>query len=130
MKSGPHTRITGPPSIVVAAAPRLPARLSLHPEASPNAGLDGTWWPRSLDLSVELPALIEAAATRLDQVSQASYHPGSWNVTVRHLVSEGRVVRLAGEHTQPADVITLTGADQQVLSLLVMPPDADGRPGG
>jgi hypothetical protein len=129
MTSGPHKRITGPPAIVVAAAHRLPARLSLHPEASPAGGLDGTWWPRSLDLSVELPGLIRAAATRLDQVTEAVYHPESWDTTVRHLVAEGRVVRLAARHVQPAEVITLTGADEQTLSLLVMPPDQDGRPG-
>jgi hypothetical protein len=107
-------RAAGRRSIVVAAPPRV--------SLSATEDLDGTWWPHSLDLPVELPGLITAAAARLDRVVEVSYHPDAWDPTVRHLVAGGRIVRLAGRQTQPADVIILTGTDQQVLSLLVMPP--------
>jgi hypothetical protein len=133
MTSGPHKRVTGPPAIVAAQPHRLPARLTLHPADSPAdslaGGLDGTWWPRSLDLSVELPGLISAAAVRVEHVTEAVYHPASWDTTVRHLVAEGRVVRLTSRPGRPAEVLTLTGADQQTLSLLVVPPDQDDCPG-
>jgi hypothetical protein len=124
MKPGPHTRIAGRPSIMAPQPPRQRARLSLHPEASTTGGLDGAWWPRTLDLTVELPPLLTATATRLDQVIQVAYHPDAWNTTVSHLCAEGQVIRMAGLLAQPTDIITLTSADHEVLSLLVMPPDS------
>jgi hypothetical protein len=108
-------RAAGRRSIVVAAPPRV--------SLSATDDLDGTWWPHSLDLPVELPGLILAAAARLDRVVEVSYHPDAWDPTVRHLVAGGRIVRLDGRQAQPADVIVLTGADQQILSLQVIAPD-------
>jgi hypothetical protein len=38
--------------------PRLTLRLKLKPKAPTTGYVDGAWWPRSRDLSAELPALL------------------------------------------------------------------------
>jgi uncharacterized protein DUF5994 len=124
MTLGPRTSIMGPPEIRAVELPRYEVRLTLQPEGSNSGRVDGAWWPRSLDLTIELPSLLTALTDRLGSAVELTYQPNSWNATVRHLVAEGHVARLAGVASQPVDVITLIGADRKRLCLLVIPPDA------
>jgi uncharacterized protein DUF5994 len=39
-------------------------RLSLKPSSSARGAVDGAWWPRSTDPTIELAALIEALGAR------------------------------------------------------------------
>jgi len=72
MMSGPHLRVDTPPASMATEPPRLTLRLKLKPKA-PTAGyVDRAWWPRSRDLSTELPALLAVLAIRLGGVARVS----------------------------------------------------------
>lgn len=123
MMSGPHTRIATPPTTLVTEPPWHTLRLRLKPKAPTTGHVDGAWWPRSKDLSVELPALLAVLTVRLGLITRATYNLAAWNPAARRLVVDGHVVRLEGFHSQPADIVTVVGRERQRLTLLVVPPD-------
>jgi hypothetical protein len=66
-----------------------PIRLALAPTGSTPPLLDGAWWPRSRDLSAELPlltAVLEVGWFVSEQDEHElllfSYHVGRWNLLV------------------------------------------------
>jgi hypothetical protein len=107
-----------------------PLRLRLKPPAPPTGYVEGAWWPRSRDLSEELPALAEALRVRLGAVSRVAYAQHGWDADPRRVLVEGHVVALEGFRTQQENTVHLTGTGGQRISLLVVPPaasDAAGR---
>jgi Family of unknown function (DUF5994) len=100
------------------------ARLKLKPKAPVCGYVDGAWWPRSRNLSVELPALLRVLAVRLGPVERGRYHLSDWDSpTPRRINLDGTVVRLAGYRAPPRNTIdVLTRA--QTLTLLVVAPQA------
>ncbi|MFD1046399.1 DUF5994 family protein [Kibdelosporangium lantanae] len=97
----------------------------MKPKAPTSGYVDGAWWPRSRDLSAELPTLLGVLAVRLGYIARVTYNLGVWNPAARRLIVEGRVIRLEGFHSQPADIVTVVGRDRQRLTLLVVPTDTD-----
>jgi hypothetical protein len=91
---------------------RRALRLKLKPKGPATGYVDGAWWPRSLDLSTELPALVEVLAVRLGRVERVSYHLGAWDAAPRRIHVVGRLLRLGGYRLQnphTVDVVGLTG---------------------
>jgi hypothetical protein len=105
---------------------RLPLRLRLKPRAAPTGRVDGGWWPRSRDLTAELPSLLEVLTVRLGRVERVTYNLGQWKPIKRKVEIGGVLVRLGGFHTQHADTLLVYGALGQV-TLLVVPPEARRR---
>jgi len=102
----------------------LSARVALKPSAPPTGYVDGAWWPRSRDLSNELPAILAVLAARLGPIERVSYHLGDWRDPVpRKIVIFGSNVHLAGYRTQRADTIDVLARTRRV-TLLVIPPQA------
>lgn len=102
-----------------------PSRVHLKP-ATPNTDqgyVDGAWWPRSRDLTTELPALFAALANRLGVIERMAYNLGEWQPTTRRLETGGVRVKLGGFHYQGANTIDVTGRDGLRVTLLVVPPD-------
>jgi len=64
MPSGPNTALSTPP----ATEPRL----RLKPAAPAMGHVDGAWWPRTRDLTAELPALLAAVAARLGRIDRVT----------------------------------------------------------
>lgn len=122
MTSGPKLRIVTSPATSAIEPPRQPLRLKLKPKAPTTGYVDGAWWPRSRDLSAELPALLAVLAVRLGRVHRVSYNLSAWTDTPRRIFVDGQLVRLGGftsQHTQTLDVLGLRGP---CLTLLVIPP--------
>jgi hypothetical protein len=105
--------------------PRQTLRLKLKPKAPATGSVDGAWWPRSTDLSTELPALLAVLAIRLGGVERVSYNLSTWDAVPRRLDINGRQLRLGGFHAQHAHTVDVIGTNGARLTLLVLPPATD-----
>nr|WP_051753944.1 DUF5994 family protein [Streptomyces achromogenes] len=101
------------------AAP--PARLSLTPAPG---GLDGVWWPRSRDLTRELPFLTAALGALWGcRVTDVTVNPAHWPVLPHRVSDSGRTVRVSwSTEEQDPHRLTLFSADGR-RDLLVIPPE-------
>lgn len=121
MTSGPHTHTMPPPA--PAPARHTPLRLRLKPKAPATGYVDGAWWPRSRDLTVELPALAEVLAVRLSRIERVAYALSAWDPAPRRVEIDGNRVRLEGFTYQDQNTIHVTGSNNGRISLLVIPPE-------
>lgn len=117
MMSSPYTQTNPTP------ARHTPLRLRLKPKAPATGYVDGAWWPRSRDLTAELPALAEVLAVRLGQVHRVAYGLSTWDSAPRRLTVDGSLVRLEGFTYQDQNIMHVTGANRGRISLLVVPPE-------
>jgi hypothetical protein len=114
MTSVPHTH---PKSL------HTPLRLRLKPKAAATGYVDGAWWPRSRDLTAELPALAEVLAVRLGRIERVAYPQSAWDNIPRRFEIDGYRVRLEGFIYQDEHTIHVTGSNRGRISLLVVPPE-------
>jgi hypothetical protein len=98
----------------------------LKPKGPATGWVDGGWWPRSRDLSAELPGLVAVLAVRLGRIERVSYHVGDWDATISRIGCGGGVVRLGGYRAQHADTVDVLAAGQRV-TLLVVPPETSAQ---
>jgi uncharacterized protein DUF5994 len=98
-------------------------RLRLKPKGPATGYVDGAWWPRSADLTAELPALAEVLAVRLGRVVRVAYALSSWDPTPRRFEVDGGRTRLEGFTYQDRNIIHVTGSNGGRISLLVVPPN-------
>ncbi|BCZ22569.1 DUF5994 domain-containing protein [Mycobacterium senriense] len=103
---------------------RMP-RFRLKPKAHGSGHVDGAWWPRSDDLMMELPDLIEVLSGRLGAVGQVMYHPGEWATTPTELVTSERAVHLDGSRGQHPNTVEVLDAKGNKLVFLVVPAHID-----
>ena len=97
-------------------------RLQLKPNRPESTYLDGAWWPRSTQLAIELPVLVEALSDRLGKVAVVGYHRNAWTQTPPQMQVAGATVQLQGfTSDEPASVI-LIGRDGRRVTLLVISP--------
>ena len=104
-------------------------RLRLKPGGSASSYVDGAWWPRSRDLTAELPALAKVLAVRLGSVWRVVYPLVSWDTAPRRIQFDGHPVRLEGFHSQDESTISIVALDRQRVRLLVIPLDASKKAG-
>jgi hypothetical protein len=100
-------------------------RLRLTPESAPMGYVDGGWWPRSRDLTVELPALIRGLAPRLGVVTAVAFTTGAWLAAPARLTVADAEVDLTDSGFEDPYVVRVSGVDDQHVTLLVIPPEAD-----
>jgi hypothetical protein len=105
------------------ASPATEPRLRLKPAGPTTGHVDGAWWPRTRDLSAELPSLLAAVATRLGRIDRVTHHLGEWPAPHRRLFLDDGVVRLEGFRSQQAGTLTVIGWERLRLTLLVIPPE-------
>ena len=115
MTSGSNTTRSTP----LATGPRL----RLKPAAPTTGYVDGAWWPRTRDLSAELPTLLAAVAARLGRIDRVTYHLGEWPAALRRISVDDHVVRLEGFRSQPAGTLTVIGWNRHRLTLVGIPPE-------
>ncbi len=108
-----------------ARTPETAERLRLKPRNSESGFVDGAWWPRSRDLTTEVPELTTALDGRIGPVWRVAFPPSGWAVTVRELIYQGRLVKMEGIDSQNAHVVHVTGGNMHRVTLLVVPPEAD-----
>ncbi|MDT0308437.1 DUF5994 family protein [Streptomyces sp. DSM 44917] len=106
------------------SAQGLPARLALKSEGPPRGLLDGAWWPRSRELSAELPALAAALDHRWGRITRAAVNPRHWPDVPRKVTWGGRVMKV-GWFDAELDPHTISLVSQTGRrELLVIPPEA------
>ena len=101
-------------------------RLQLKPEVEAAPRVDGAWWPWSLHLRAELPALLPTLSDRLGEIAMVSFNADVWDDAASDLTIEGNAIRLEGQHSHDANTLTVVGIDGERLTLVVVPPDAAG----
>ncbi|WP_051717033.1 DUF5994 family protein [Streptomyces megasporus] len=115
-------RVPAPPARVALTAIRvLPGRPCV----------DGAWWPRSRDLSRELPALTDALDDGWGRVTRVTVDPTRWPVVPRMVRVTGRTVRVGWflDERHPYELILLSHAAGR-CELLVIPPETTGSTAG
>lgn len=101
--------------------PTIRPRLRLKPKAPTTGYVDGAWWPRSDDLSKEIPDLLAVLSVRLGVIERVIYNLGDWAKAPTEFEMNGEPIRLGGSTGQPVDTIQVIG-DNHKLILLVVPP--------
>jgi Family of unknown function (DUF5994) len=129
-----HVLVTSPaaaspqPSRAHASDPTRDDRIALRRPADTCAFVDGGWWPRSLDLIAELPALLMAGeAAGYGEVRRVSYALTAWDGhPPRRSTMLNRVIKLGGFHFQnPAEISLVDSSGWKRITLVVVPPDTD-----
>ncbi|MBE1602841.1 MULTISPECIES: DUF5994 family protein [Streptomyces] len=103
------------------------ARLALK-SLCPSPGqaeLDGAWWPRSRDLSDELPALADVLDPLWGRITRIAVNPRYWPVIPQRIFVNGHVVKVGWFTTEldPHKILLLSGTSGR-WDLLVIPPEA------
>ncbi|MYV48189.1 hypothetical protein GT031_22045 [Streptomyces sp. SID2888] len=98
------------------------ALLRLETTQAREGVLDGAWWPRSRDIGAELPALLSALIGHLGPVTRVGLDAAAWEGLPTRIVVEDRVVHI-DSFPVGDDTVLITRGDQDIFSLLVVPPD-------
>ncbi|GLX42225.1 hypothetical protein Sros01_82970 [Streptomyces roseochromogenus] len=110
-----------PDAIHQAVAPGA-ALLRLETTQSRQGLLDGAWWPRSRDVTIELPALITALTAHLGPITRVGLDTSAWQDVPTRLVIDGQVVHLDADPVGD-DTVLVTRGHNDHFALLVVPPD-------
>uniref|UniRef100_A0AAU2VEP9 DUF5994 family protein n=1 Tax=Streptomyces sp. NBC_00003 TaxID=2903608 RepID=A0AAU2VEP9_9ACTN len=100
-----------------------PVRLRLAPAGGGPYLIDGAWWPRTDDLTAELPSLIRALPHSWPQIAQVAVNAGMWSAFPGRILVANHVIRLhpgTGRHTP--NTICLLAPGRGRWDLLVVPP--------
>jgi Family of unknown function (DUF5994) len=120
----PTTETPDPTDAGTSASP--PARLSLAPDGSSPALLDGAWWPRSRDLAAELPSLTTVLDPRWGRITRITVNPAYWPVVPHKIRVEGHAVQVGWfEAEQDRHKLLLLSYRTGRWDLLVVPPETD-----
>ena len=98
-------------------------RLSLAP-ALYQGTLDGGWWPRSLDVTAELTALVAALPPRVGPVDRVSLNLAAWPAHPKRVPLDTHVLRLGWFTALDPCTVILSQPAGRALILLVVPPAA------
>jgi hypothetical protein len=101
----------------------LASRLSLDPALKRRGILDGGWWPRSRNASVELPLLVSSLNARVGAIVRLGLDARDWDDIPRRLTVGGHAVRV-GRFADVNHKIIVTRGPQDHIMLLVIPPEA------
>lgn len=105
-------------------APELSARVSFRQPVASTGHIDVAWWPRTRDLTAELPALMDVLWTAAREVNRITYNLHAWDPAPRRLQIEGRTVRLGGFNTSDPLTVRLSDAwGHERIDILVLAPD-------
>ena len=101
-------------------------RLSLAPVGIAPALLDGAWWPRSRDLTAELPALTAVLDPLWGRITRVTVNPTHWPVVPRKVPVAGHVVNVGWfPAEQDPHELLLLSYHMGRWNLLVVPPWTD-----
>lgn len=98
------------------------ALLRLETTQSRQGLLDGAWWPRSRDVTIELPLLITALTAHLGPITRVGLDTSAWQDIPTRLVIDGQVVHLDADPVGD-DTVLVTRGHNDHFALLVVPPD-------
>ncbi|MFF4471734.1 DUF5994 family protein [Streptomyces sp. NPDC001599] len=117
------TATVSPPMTSQDRRPTSSVRLSLAPAGSAPALLDGAWWPRSRDLTAELPALVSVLDPLWGRITRVTVNPAQWPVVPRKVPVAGHVVKVGWfRFEQDEHELLLLSYHVGRWNLLVVPP--------
>lgn len=125
---GPPSAIPPEPTCAGAQDLTRDDRIALRRPADTGAFVDGGWWPRSLDLIAELPALLTAGeAAGYGEVRRVSFALTSWDgPPPRRSTMLNRVIKLGGFRSQdPAEITLIDRSGWMRMTLVVVPPGTE-----
>jgi hypothetical protein len=99
------------------------SRFALKPATSPRGFVDGAWWPRSTNPTIEFTALLAALTATSGPMTRLAYNLTAWEPAPRKLRVEGHQVRLEGFHTLDQHQVSVTSPSGHRMVLLVIPAD-------
>ena len=105
--------------------PEHTPRLRLKAKAPHTGYVDGAWWPRSDDLTTELPDLLAVLSVRLGPIDRVLFKLTDWAKAPTKLTTGGRAVKLDGYRLQPSNTVEVLGLNRNRIALLVVPPHTD-----
>lgn len=114
------------PRLVPVPGPGDTARIRFRQPVSTGGFVDAAWWPRSRNLTIELPPLFDALWTAGREVSRVSYPIPAWDPAPHRLRIGDRVVRLGGFTIIDRLTVMLTDAwGRERIDVLVIPPGTE-----
>ncbi len=110
------------PDAVHQAVPRPgSAVVRLQTTHDRKGALDGAWWPRSRDVTGELPSLVSALSKYLGPVTRVGLDRDAWDGLPTRMTIDGRVVHI-DSFPVGDDTVLITRGGTDLFSLLVIPP--------
>ena len=109
-------------------APAAGARISLKPFTRHPGMVYGAWWPRSRDLTAELPALIAELDQTWGQINRVTVNVRMWPRIPKRVRTGGHTVRVGWYDAEqdPHDLCLISyGSAPGRWDLLVVPPEAE-----
>jgi hypothetical protein len=102
------------------------ARVSFRQPVSADGFIDAAWWPRSRDLTVELPALLNGLWAAGREITSVTYNLSVWDPAPRRMIVQGRKVRLGGFATSDPSTVRLVDAwERERIDVLVIAPGTE-----
>jgi hypothetical protein len=112
------------PAVEERASSSLPLRLTLAPAGTAPTLIDGAWWPRSRDLTAELPALTAVLDPLWGRITRVTVNPTFWPVIPRRVPVAGHLVHVGWfKAEQDPHKLLLLSYTAGRWDLLVIPPE-------
>jgi hypothetical protein len=106
----------------------LRTEVRLRMKGRPAArGLDGAWWPRSLDPEAEFPGLVLVISSWVGPVCRVVYRVEEWDAAGVAATSDGWPFELEVSDALQPNIVVVVGTRERSRSLLVVPPGVPGR---
>jgi hypothetical protein len=99
------------------------SRLSLDPALGRRGAVDGGWWPRSRNATVELPVLVSSLNAGVGAVLRLGVDARDWDDIPRRITVGGHAVRIGRFADVNHKIIVSLGSRDHIM-LLVVPPQA------
>jgi hypothetical protein len=114
----------------VSSNPSTVARLALCERDHTRGAVDGAWWPKSLDLSSELPDLVAVFGSWIGEVHRVVYDPSVWLPAPSRVIRRNEMVSLDPYRLVFSDTIYLMGTHSRDAVLFVLSPSSSGEEAG
>ena len=109
------------------SSPTNSTRLTLCERDLSEAAVDGVWWPKSLDLSVELPDLVTVFNLWVGCVRRVVYDPTAWLPAPSRVIRRNEMVSLDPYRLVYSDTIYLKGTRSRDAVLFVLSPSSSSE---
>ncbi|MGW7378021.1 DUF5994 family protein [Streptomyces sp. NPDC054794] len=114
------------PAVEDRAPSSSPLRLTLAPAGAPPALIDGAWWPRSRNLTEQLPALAECLEALWGRIARVAVSRTFWPVIPGRVPAHGHMVCVGWSNAgQDPHKLMLLSYTFGRWDLLVIPPETD-----
>ena len=114
----------------VSSNPSSVTRLALCQRDHTRGAIDGAWWPKSLNLSSELPDLVAVFGSWIGEVHRVVYDPSAWMPAPARVIRRHEMISLDPYRLVFSDTIYLMGTHSRDAVLFVLPPASSGEDAG